>query len=271
MNRIIIMFFGFLLVFTAGHEGQSQNVPQAEKFYDLAVSIDPRLSEVDSEFEMAIVLRDHVYRYITLKGGLSTDFKDVYKLYEKVIHDPDTGLLCQGLSVIYMSLLKSFGIECRMISMFDTIEAPYNSHVSVEFNIDGKWYASDPSFNIMFEWDGDYLDWQTAREHLIYHKPIYWVSNQFELFEERKLENYYIGIDLLVRFMVVHPAPTDPSGQVFTAYRTLPEHWDGKIWVDKKSFCLQNCGIDSWYRRVVTMKPYIDLSEPSAVNSFLLY
>lgn len=83
----------------------------------------------------------------------------------------DWGHICGGLGITAVDMLRAYGYPARIVQLFALDN--YNTHVSVEFYVDDKWIAIDPTFNATFiNEEGDYVDYST-----MYHSktiiPIY--------------------------------------------------------------------------------------------------
>lgn len=179
-------------------------------------------------FNKAINIRNNIYSKVPLQDTPSGfDFNDFAGAYTRSTSDPDVGHICGGLTLLYLSALESLGIPARYVGIFSTNQAPYDSHASLEFFYNGKWYASDPSFNVMFKHKGEYLSYSEVFSLIQRGIEPDSVSNGFPLIKKRKLQNYYIPMKDLFKYMVIHPDrardPKDESSVYF------PSNWDGKI------------------------------------------
>ena len=186
----------------------------------------------EQRWDEAIRLRDRIYRSVPLaRTPKGFNFVEFGKAWGRSVSDRGDGHICGGLTILYVSALEAAGIPARYVGIFSRIEGSFDSHASVEFNIGGRWYASDPTFNTMFTQNGEYLSYSQVFLATRQGQDIETVSNGFALFPARLPEDYYISRKQLMQYMVIHPARTlDADGEVVVqAQVNLPEGWDGRI------------------------------------------
>jgi hypothetical protein len=103
------------------------------------------------------------------------------------------GALCDGMSLLYFSVLRLNGIRARMIYLTRNIYDIYDTHTTVEVFWNGKWAIYDPTFNISFERDGILLSAQEIHEALLNDdfntiKPVFYGEANYPA----RIQNYYI-------------------------------------------------------------------------------
>ncbi len=128
----------------------------------LALARDPRLRSAKSDFDLAVLLRDHVHREALVGSNserwtsLDPYFRYVFAAvlrYERVI--------CGGYSILYYDLLRAFGLPVRIVSLFAA--NGHNNHASNEVFLGGKWIVMDPTYNISLRTaNGQYLGYGEA-------------------------------------------------------------------------------------------------------------
>lgn len=171
----------------------------------------PKILEQKTDFDRAVFLRNVVYRDVPMKptptGFVFDEPFEAWKTSTK----GRAGHVCGGLSILYMQALKAFGLQSRQIGMFASVnekEAPLDSHVSVDVFADGRWVAMDPTFNISLRGaDGRPLSWEEARAEMLAKRGVDATDNGQGVKKKRSVARYYIGLDELVRYMVVGIAP----------------------------------------------------------------
>jgi hypothetical protein len=153
-----------------------------------------------TDYEKAIAIRERIYNTTPLKHSPpGYNFLDFTGAYQEATTG-QVGHICGGLALLYISALESQGIAARYVGIF--ADSP-DTHASVEFWDGSRWIASDPTFNIMFLYEGRYLNWEEIWEVVQAGASVEFVGDQIP---ERRIETYYISFDQLVRRMVIHPA-----------------------------------------------------------------
>lgn len=196
----------------------------------------------ESKFEQAIAIRNHVYQSVNVPinaelqsntGILLHEF-DLRDSYFRFLRDSDNPgsnyVLCSAISAMYTALLEASGIPARGVAMFTSNEGEYKSHQTTEFWFNGRWYASDATFNVMFTSGDEYLSYEEVYNHI--NKGIDYTSttNGFPLIENRTLKNYHTSLDDLMKFVVIYPSKIWMDGKFYNYRKTLlPATWDGII------------------------------------------
>ena len=110
--------------------------------------------------DKATHLRNLIYHGVPLKQTPGKfDFLSVDTAYLDSLRNDSVGHICGGLTIIYIAALESQGIPARYVGLFSSNSEPFYSHATVEFWYDGRWIASDPTFNIMFKSGDRYLSY----------------------------------------------------------------------------------------------------------------
>lgn len=193
--------------------------------YLQTIGFDP---DTSNRFQLATELRNFVYRKVALGVGTrGLNFSDFENSFRIATTDPSAAQICGGLTILYMSALEALRIPARYVGIFSSTLRPYDSHTSVEFFVDGKWYASDPTFNVMFESDGAFLNYSEVFALLEQgYEPVV-TSNDFPTISGRTVDDYYISIKDLYKFMVLHPGDLDDTDNQRPTF--LPSSWNGYI------------------------------------------
>lgn len=195
-----------------------------------------------SDFEKAVRLRSHIYRRVPLRQTPKNfSFFDINASYLESLRNDQVGHLCEGLARMYILVLESQGIPARHVSLFTKNEKPNDGHSSVEFWDDGKWYASDPTFNVMFMHEGEYLSYEELYKIIKEGKSYDVVSNGYEIFPDRDINKYYVPLKDLMNFIIIHPARIWNKGnwEEYPMWK-IPNEWDGKIKYGKRKIDVTN-------------------------------
>lgn len=192
-------------------------------------------SKTRDPFESAINIRNGLYQQIPLKTPPENfDFWDMHGAYLKSVNDDDIGQICGGLTILYLSALESQGIPARYVGIYSSDKHPYDSHSTVEFWYKGKWIASDPTFNVMFKRNGQFMSYQELYESIQNRQSYEVVTNGFPSIKNRTLDSYYIRLEDLMKYMVIHPSEVKVNGKILKeTMKILPASWDGKITNEK--------------------------------------
>lgn len=183
-------------------------------------------------FEKALKIRNIIYSQVPLKETpAGFNFMEFDSCFLRSTRNGDVGQLCGGLAILYLTALESQGIPARLVNIFSKNTEPYDGHTTIEFWFDGKWHASDPTFNIMYMDKGKYLSYSDLYERLQTNGSYTIVSNGFTVFPEKgDINAYYISLKDLTKYMVVHPAKVWKDGKEFDYPMTLfPANWDGNV------------------------------------------
>ena len=127
----------------------------AEEEARLTQKLDKTLASLNTEglsdYNKALLL----YRYVTSNVTYSTDIKDKYA-YTAYSAVENGHAVCQGVAQLLYRLYNDSGIPCRIIAgiAHDTSGAREDSyHVWLITKIDGKYYLSDPTWDLKAEGD----------------------------------------------------------------------------------------------------------------------
>jgi hypothetical protein len=188
-------------------------------------------NESQDNFQKAIRIRDHIYQNVPLRQAPKNfDFMNIDECYLSSLRDERVGHICGGLAIIYATALESQSIPVRYVGIFSTDKQPYDSHATIEFWHEGKWYASDPTFNVMFKHRGEYLSYSELYDLIKKGESYEIVSNGFPVFPKRAIERYYIKLEDLMKYMVIHPSEVWIRGMsVQHPMQLFPTTWDGGI------------------------------------------
>ncbi len=100
--------------------------------------------------ESVLAIREYIYRGYALGDEELPDKNPA--AYYMALGSQQNGMKCGGASVAYTWALNSVGIPARTVQLagknFLAGRDLYQTHVTVEAMIDGKWEISDPSFNV---------------------------------------------------------------------------------------------------------------------------
>jgi hypothetical protein len=188
-------------------------------------------------FSQAVNLRNAIYQRVNLGHAEdAVDFDRFGTVFSSSLRDR-TAQICGGLTILYMAALEARGIPARYVGIFSTykMDKKPDTHASVEFYYNGKWIASDPTFNVMFKQGDRYLSYPELYQAIRSGQHFEVVSNGFPLIEGRRLDQYYISLKDLMKYVVVDPARVyDFSTDKMHSYKleVLPKTWDGMLVYD---------------------------------------
>jgi hypothetical protein len=161
--------------------------------------------------------------------------------YLESVRNDEIGHICGGLAAIYVTALESQGIPARYVGIFSKDYEPYDSHATVEFWFEGKWYASDPTFNVMFMQNGRYLSYPELYAEAKAGNAYDVTSNSYPLIPGRVIESYYIKLDDLMKFIIIHPSSVHVGGKHYEyPMEVLPAGWDGCITIEGRRVDVRN-------------------------------
>lgn len=192
------------------------------------LSLDPTVAiavESRDRLKLAETLRRHVYKGVPRRSQGPEDqaSASLFWYYKSAVCDPEAGYLCQGTGQAYMIALEAFGIPTRRVDMFSSTSHDYFGHSSIEIHVDGRWFASDPSFDISFRADGRYLSWEELRSRLLSGEMI---GEEIEVVGN---DSYDMPPEL-VRYMIIYPARVSRLGdETYFDLKIVPNTWNGKI------------------------------------------
>ena len=176
--------------------------------------------------DQALEVNRLLHESIPLSKGRGVDFEDFDHTMWSAITGRQ-GHLCQGLSFIYMTALKSLGIESRFVGMYQDAQdapSPVTSHASVDVLVDGQWIALDPTYNMSIrDATGQMIGWATARQRYLAGRPVFF-TDEGGMSGRTFIENYgspeaFVGV---FSFMALGPS-------VSVDAEILPADWDGVI------------------------------------------
>jgi hypothetical protein len=202
----------------------------------LAQILDHLAPAKGDNFQQALALRDMVYKSIELKDApAGINFDDFGQAFSDSTRDPHFGQACGGLTILYMAALEARGIPARYVGLFtdnDVTTRNFDSHATVEFYYKGRWFASDPTFNVMFRRNGRFLSYAELYELVRQHKSYEVTSNGFRIEPGRALANYYTPLPKLLRYVAIDRGETTSEAppQAADSHATyLPRQWDGYL------------------------------------------
>lgn len=201
-------------------------------FLRLAKIVEHSISNLgENNFQKAVNIRNHIYRNVPLKQTPKKfKFMNTAESYLESLRNEEVGHICGGLVATYLTALESQGIPARYVGYFSKDNEPSDNHTTVEFWYNGKWYASDPTFNIMFMHNGEYLSYSELYALIMKQTSYEVVSNEYPILPNRALKDYYIKLDDLMKFMIIHPSEVWSDGKHFQyPIQLFPDNWDGAI------------------------------------------
>lgn len=188
----------------------------------------------DDPFQLATALRNHLYQKVPLKRSPDGfDFLDLDRSYLDSVCDDSVGHICGGLAHLYATALESQGIPARYVGIFSKNRLHADNHATVEFWHDGRWCASDPTFNVMFKRRGRHLSYTELYDLVKRGKSYEIVTNGYPLLPNRKIEEYPVQLDELMNYMVVHPSKVRADGgETNYPMQLIPADWRGTVKAD---------------------------------------
>lgn len=115
------------------------------------------ITEALAQEQQSRAIRDLVYRTNVIGSS-----DNPARSGEIFVHlgEPGYEQLCGGMSDAYAWALRQIGVPARVVQLasqrFLDGENRFDTHVTVEVLIDGKWRVSDPTFNAEFQCSGNY-------------------------------------------------------------------------------------------------------------------
>jgi len=204
------------------------------KMLKLAWIIKNTVNNTDDNFLKAINIRNHIYQNVPLKRTPDGfNYLDFDNSYTCSIRDESVGHYCGGLVALYATALETQGIPARYVGYFTDNKQPYDSHATIEFWYKDKWYASDPTFNVMYLYKGEYLSYSELYILVINNIPYDVVSNGFPVYPERAIGNYPVKPIDFMSYMVIHPSVIWVGNKkLYYPMELFPSTWDGSITYD---------------------------------------
>lgn len=221
----------------------------------IALAVDPDLDAMEP-LALALALRNMLYRMVPLPRDIPekqppTDFMDLSQTVQLALFDEKVGHSCGGLTILYITMLKAFGIEARYVGLFhEVVDAadPVISHATVDVFIDGRWIALDPTFNFSIRSGGERIGWEEARALTLAGEPITFETDGYALLPHRSITEYPHPLTDSIEFMIFAPTPREPM-------LILPESWNGRIdYANGKAFDM---------RASLTGGIYVKLAQPT--------
>lgn len=109
------------------------------------------------------------------------------------------GLICGGMAQVFHDALIANGIPARIVLFRRDIFDAYDSHVSVEAFVNGKWRLYDPTFHFYIDRNGERLSALEARASLYTnHHGEAKIINLGPTRYPARLDNYYIKFPYLI-------------------------------------------------------------------------
>ena len=223
LANVLILPIFFLI--GAGQAHGLDNLAQYAAIQRISQEMEPRLRTAGNDFERMVLLRNQIYQRVPVRDTVpGFPFETPLQAYVLSIFDPEYGHLCRGLANVYLIALQAWGIEGRLVSLFDDRSSPYNGHSTVEVYLSGRWYASDPTMNAMFRNpSGDYLDYAQLRE-LVLAKQVYRsTSNGLPQSEVKPMGEWIPLYESYLNYMIRHANDLHAIRQIY------PAGWDGKV------------------------------------------
>ena len=152
-------------------------------------------ADASNPTEINRALRDYVYRSNKV-GGNSPKGLVTPQLIFTHLGVAGWDELCGGMSEALAWALNNVGIEARVVQLAtkDFVEGrdAYDTHVTVEARIDGKWRISDPTFNVAVSCsDGEkFIAVEGVRACLQRGRHLTFVQGRTQI-ENRTIASYY--------------------------------------------------------------------------------
>lgn len=178
------------------------------------------IKNLDTDLEKAQRLLEWIHWEVPLQNTSPGEWQlPIELVIQRAFEDPNQGHICGGLALLYGALASSIGLKVRVVSLFDTIPNLSSSHSTTETLIDGRWVATDPSFNVMLKSnDGSkFIGYIEAAESGF-------TVAQFAAMDNRRIDEYYLPLEELLNFVFVNADPYDSNG-----YEVVPSNWDGSF------------------------------------------
>ena len=176
---------------------------------------------------LIVTLRDYVYKN-TVIGTDQFDYGDAVDHFITLdLHE--NKMVCFGMAAMYSWLLRQFDIPSRTVVMaaksFVDGDRLGDTHASVDVydEVNQKWYASDPTFNVSFKCNGkgELLDYEELVSCLRKGGTITTVRNGVTYLKGRTVGEYYIPYSDLL-FAIKAPEVSSSDGRVLIKGLELP-------------------------------------------------
>jgi hypothetical protein len=240
----------------------SARADEIGNIHQIATLITPQLATEKSQIKIAILLRDQIHRASIQAGAglpsLTTgDLSKWDDAYRMSVLTRTRANACNGLAILYMLALKSFGIPSRIVTMYAETRVTslqVASHASVDVLINGKWLAMDPTFNLSLA--DDYhrpISWREAVERYRAGKIVLQSMDGMTRLQNNPF-NYFVAVmnstfESVSPFALFGPYP----GGIF---ESMNPEWDGKItYIDGSQFDARASVDGAFYRKIAGIDP----------------
>lgn len=183
----------------------NHDMQQAKAYVDKKL---PNLPLVDT-YHKATMLRDFVQRSIPIDRDERQSLGQKSFTYEALIGflEGNHGLICGGLSYVYMSLLELYGIPFRNVGLKQSyllreLGGVDDSHATVEILINGHWMLSDPTFNNHWELNGKALNTVELAEAFELGAAPIAKTDHYQVPRSRQVAHYQIPFQTLLTEIV---------------------------------------------------------------------
>lgn len=105
----------------------------------------------DNDFQKALIVNGWVVDQVCGTGDDIDPSKRTPCTILTAMREGKTGASCAYRALLYLGVLKSIGIESRMITL---TKSKGGNHATVEVLIDDEWQVIDPHFNVYYLMDG---------------------------------------------------------------------------------------------------------------------
>jgi hypothetical protein len=110
-----------------------------------------------------------------------------------------SGLSCAGMGQVFKDALLSVDIPARLVILKRDMFSYWDTHVSVEAWVEGKWRLYDPTFHIVFEAAGESVGAFTAQNWFINRQgPAVQLRFLGEVKYPARIDQYYLPFDRLL-------------------------------------------------------------------------
>ncbi len=191
----------------------------------------PEMRQAQTDWERAIILRDHVYSGNQISPSLGKEPIPVTVENYKAIVSGESHQWCTGMALLYMGLLQVFGIRSRLVNLASgeavnrrhSAKIP-DTHSAVEVLLDERWVVQDPTFNMQWELDGNPLGILELRQAFLSNKHPISTTNDRKVLPRRSVQDYYIPYqDLLAHVEISEIEVLDPQkAGKFRVVATMP-------------------------------------------------
>jgi hypothetical protein len=123
----------------------------------LLVLIDPTLATTTDPMTLAIRLRNDIHQEVPIgSNSIKWQGAGAYGRFLLTVVLQQEPVICGGWQILYTDMCQAFGLQARYVDLWASDN--FNNHASVEVQINGKWIAMDPTYNVSFiGTDGSHL------------------------------------------------------------------------------------------------------------------